>query len=127
RSRLCSAPEDPMASILSRVVIGAGIAAALMLGGPAIAEAQARPRAPAPSDAAKQAARKLVDEGIAAQDAKDYDQAIERYKQAYALVPHPILMFNIGQAHRLAGRPDQAVPFYERYLALDPSGSESAA
>lgn len=115
-----------MASIPSRVVLGAAVAA-LMLGGPGIAEAQARPDAPATSDAAKQAAKKLVDEGIAAQDAKDYDKAIELYQQAYALVPHSILMFNIGQAHRLAGRLDRAVPLYEYFLELDPDGPESEA
>jgi hypothetical protein len=115
-----------MGSLLSRLVLGAGVAAALIASAPESAGAQPAPKA-APSAADKQAAAKLVDAGIAAQDAKDYDKAIELYKRAYALVPHPTLMFNIGQAHRLAGRPAQAATFYKRYLELDPKGGESAA
>jgi tetratricopeptide (TPR) repeat protein len=116
-----------MRMMLSRLVLGAGVAAALMLWGPEIGHAQPGSGAPAPSAATKQEAKRLVDEGIAAQNAKDYDKAIDLYRRAFALVPHPILLFNVGQAHRLAGRPDQAVPFYERYLAADPNGSEAAA
>lgn len=116
-----------MASLLSRVVLGAGVAAALMVCDPAGALAQPDPTAPVPSAADKTAAKKLVDEGIAAQDAKDYDRAIELYRQAYGIVPHPILLFNIGQCYRLAGRPDHAKTFYERYLERDPKGSQVAA
>ncbi len=114
-----------MASLLSRVVLGAGIAAALIASAPANVGAQPDPKAGAPSAADKQAAKKLVDDGLAAYNTKDYDKAIELYKQAFGLIPHPILLFNIAQAHRLAGRPDKAVPFYERYLERDPSGPES--
>src|SRR5689334_24726391 len=113
--------------LLARAVLGAGIAAALMFCSPAIVTAQPAVDASAASDVDKRAAKKLVDEGIAAQRAKDYDKAIELYQKAFALVPHPILLFDIGQAHRLAGRLEQAVPFYERYLALDPGGAEAAA
>jgi tetratricopeptide (TPR) repeat protein len=116
-----------MTTLLARVALGAGVAAALTFLGPAIAEAQPGPGTPPPTAAQMDAARKLVNDGIAAQNAKDYDKAIELYKKAYAIVPHPILMFNIGQAHRLAGRHDQAVPFYERYLALEPGGAEAPA
>lgn len=116
-----------MHSLLARVVLGAGVAAALMFRSPVIVTAQPASDAPAASDVDKRAAKKLVDEGIAAQRAKDYDKAIELYQKAFALVPHPILLFDIGQAHRLAGHLEQAVPFYERYLALDPGGAEAAA
>jgi tetratricopeptide (TPR) repeat protein len=118
-----------MGSLLSRLVIGAGVATAVMLGDPASAPAQPAGGAPAPAADAqkKDAAKKLVDQAIAAQGEGDYDKAIDLYRQAFALVPHPILMFNVGQAHRLAGRPAQAAQFYERYLTLDPSGKEAAA
>jgi tetratricopeptide (TPR) repeat protein len=116
-----------MGSLLFRVVLGAGVAAAVMLRGPAIVEAQPGPQATAPSAADKQAAKKLVDDGIAAMDAKDYDKAIELYQKAFVLVAHPLLIFNVGQAHRLSGRLQQAAQFYERYLQLDPNGNEAAA
>lgn len=115
-----------MGSLLSRAVLHIGVGTALILLGPVSANAQLAPRAQAPSNADKQAAKKLVDAGIAAQNAKDYDGAIELYQKAFALVPHPTLLFNVGQAHRLAGRPGEAIPFYERYLALDPTGPESS-
>lgn len=114
-----------MGVLRSNVVLGAGVAAALVLHGPATADAQSGAQAQAPSHTDRQAAKEFVDKGIAAQNAKDYDKAIEFYNKASALIPHPILLFNIGQAHRLAGRPDRAAPFYERYLANDPNGSES--
>src|SRR5690349_8703282 len=114
-----------MASQLIRVVLGAGLAALVMLRGPAGALAQPAPK-PTPTAAQKAAARKLVDEGIAAQDAKDYDKAIDLYKQAFQIISHPILLYNVGLAHKLAGRPALAVTFFERYLALEPSGDKAA-
>jgi tetratricopeptide (TPR) repeat protein len=71
-------------------------------------------------------AKQYVDAGLAAQNAKDYETAISLYTKAYALVPHPVLLFNIGQAHRLAGRIDQAVRFYQQYLDADPKGTQAA-
>ena len=73
----------------------------------------------------KKVAKEYVDAGLAAQDAGDYDQAIVFYQKAYELVPHPILWFNIGQAHRLAGRDEDALAAYQQYLADDPSGPKA--
>jgi tetratricopeptide (TPR) repeat protein len=72
----------------------------------------------------KKLAKEYVDAGLAAQEAGDYDGAIELYQKAYALVPHPILHFNIGQAHRLAGRDEEARASYEAYLDADPKGAK---
>jgi len=118
-----------MGSLLSRVVLGAGVALAVLLfAGSGVGHAQPGPGDSAPADTSgRAAARKLVNEGIAAQEAKDYDRAIALYMKAFSLEPHPLLLFNVGQAHRLAGCPGRAVPFYERYLKLDPDGKESAA
>jgi tetratricopeptide (TPR) repeat protein len=118
-----------MGSLLSHLVLGAGVAAAVMLGGPASAPAQ-----PASGDGAdasedeaqkKEAAKKLAAQAIEAQNEGDYDKAIELFRQAYALVQHPLVLFNVGQAHRLAGRSGLAIQFYERYLARDPKGKEA--
>jgi tetratricopeptide (TPR) repeat protein len=114
-----------MTSQLVRVVLGAGLAALVMLRGPVGALAQPAPK-PAPSAAEKEAAKKLVDDGIAAQNAKDYDKAIDLYQKAFQLIPHPILLYNIGLAHKLAGRPARAVSFFERYLKLEPNGDKAA-
>src|SRR5215212_6637047 len=121
-------PGGPMGSLRLRMVLGAGFAAAVMLGGPEIARAQPDPGAPAQVDPQKKAAaKKLADDAQAQFDAQNYDKAIELYRKAFELIPHPQLMFNIAQAHRLAGRPDRAAPIYERYLQLDPDGPDAGA
>lgn len=96
-----------------------GLASVLPIG---VAHAQ-----PAAVDKDKaKTAKQYVDAGLAAQSAKDYDTAVTLYKKAYELVPHPVLLFNIGQAHRLAGQMDDAVAYYQRYLAADPNGPQAA-
>jgi serine/threonine-protein kinase len=65
-------------------------------------------------------------DGNAALEAKDYDRALELYQRVYDLTRHPLMLFNIAQAHRLAGRADAALTFYEHYLKEDPNGSEAA-
>ena len=114
-----------MASLRSRVVLSGSVAAALIALAPGSVEAQPAPGAAAPSDADKEAARKLVIEANATLDAKQYDKAIELYQRAYDLTRHPLMRFNIAQAHRLAGRADAALTFYEQYLKDDPDGSEA--
>jgi tetratricopeptide (TPR) repeat protein len=101
------------------------VAIALLSLAPA-ASAQPAPTAPpAPADAAhkRSQAKALVDAGLAAHDRGDYDGAIALYTRAYDLVPHPALFFNMGQSHRLAGRADQAIAMYKRYLAAVPTGA----
>jgi len=97
------------------------LARALLLGSlvavPAIVYAQ-------PADKTK-TAKQYVDAGLAAQDAGDYDTAISLYEKAYALVPHPVLVFNMAQAQRLAKHDDKALELYEKYLAADPNGTQA--
>jgi tetratricopeptide (TPR) repeat protein len=86
-----------------------------------LSTARAQPAPPSKS----QTAKSYVDAGLAAQNAGDYDTAIELYGKAYALVPHPVLLFNMGQAHRLAKREDKAVELYRKFLAEKPTGPEA--
>jgi tetratricopeptide (TPR) repeat protein len=83
--------------------------------------------APAHADAKadKQLAKQYVDAGLAAQDTGNYDTAITLYQKAYDLVPHPVLIFNIAQATRLAGHLADALALYEKYLAQDPHGAKA--
>jgi tetratricopeptide (TPR) repeat protein len=80
--------------------------------------------APAPVDK-KPVAKQYVDAGLAAQDSGDYETAITFYLKAYQLVPHPALLFNMAQAHRLAGHIDQALSLYKQYLSEDPSSAQA--
>jgi tetratricopeptide (TPR) repeat protein len=70
-------------------------------------------------------AKKYTNAGIAAQDAGDFETAIELYTKAFQLVPHPLLIFNVAQANRLAGHKERAVVLYRRYLELDPNGAQA--
>ena len=93
-----------------------------------VGHAQSPPvSSPAPvSPQAQAQAKAFVDQGIAAQDAGEYDVAIRYYGEAYQLVPHPDLIFNIAQAQRLAGRFDDALATYKRYLDAAPNGSRAS-
>jgi tetratricopeptide (TPR) repeat protein len=111
-----------MNSLRSRRSIGAAVTIVLLIRATTV-DAQPTPDSPDPVSESQQAeAAKLTDEAIAAQEAQSYDTAIELYKKAYQLVPHPVLLFNIGQTNRLAGNLVQAELFYRRYLERDPDG-----
>jgi tetratricopeptide (TPR) repeat protein len=83
--------------------------------------ASAQP-ASAPTVNKKQAAKKYTEAGLTAAKLGDYDAAIDFYQKAYSLVPHPTLTFDMAEAHLLAGRIDQALTLYKRYLSDAPNG-----
>jgi tetratricopeptide (TPR) repeat protein len=95
-------------------------AAAAALPAPSTAQAQ-----PAPRVDKKQLAKQYTDSGLAAQAAGDYDTAITFYEKAYEQVAHPVLLFNMAQAHRLAGRLPMARDLYRRYLESEPRGVQA--
>lgn len=74
----------------------------------------------------KARAAALVDEASAAEKRADYATAIAKLREAYELIPHPDLLYNLGQAYRLAEQPWDAMEQYERYLALEPKGRAAA-
>lgn len=61
---------------------------------------------------------------VRALDDKQYTQASEGLKRAYALNPLPIYLYQLGQAQRLAGRTDEAIASYEQFLSRSPSGDQ---
>lgn len=73
---------------------------------------------PAETDANKAAA--LFDEGKRHFDIAEYTAAIASWKQAYLLSSEPLLLFNIGQAYRLAGNCAEANRFYLNYKRVVP-------
>lgn len=74
------------------------------------------------ADERKDIAKRQVTAGLAAQAAGKYDEAIELYNKAYDAVPHPEILFDLGQAYRLKGDAVSAVDYYERYLTVEPRG-----
>lgn len=81
-------------------------------------------RTAAADDTADRKARAaaLVEAASAAQAKGDYPTAIARLREAYDVIPHPELLYNLGQAYRLSDQPWDAIDEYERYLAVEPKG-----
>ncbi len=55
-----------------------------------------------------------------------YALSIQAFRQAYVLKPLPIFLYDMAQAHRLAGQTDEAIQLYERYLREDPGAQQKA-
>jgi hypothetical protein len=54
--------------------------------------------------------------GTVALNLGHYDEAIEHLSQAYTLTQDPGLLFTLGQAYRLAGKPEKALAAYSAFL-----------
>jgi tetratricopeptide (TPR) repeat protein len=50
-----------------------------------------------------------------------YDEAIKEFGEAYRLIDDPALLYNLGQAHRLAGHTVEALRLYRMFLLKVPS------
>ena len=85
--------------------------ATVVLGGVAAAQ-------PNPDDV--QRAAELYDRGKRHFDIAEYSAAVAAWKEAYLLSSEPLLLFNIAQAHRLAGDCAQANRFYLNYKRVQP-------
>ena len=55
-----------------------------------------------------------------------YEEAIAEYMIAYKSKDDPALLFNLGQANRLAGHLPEATRFYRLYLRKDPAAPNRA-
>jgi tetratricopeptide (TPR) repeat protein len=91
-----------------------GIAIALALPTPAVGQSTNGARA-----------RELYEEGARLYNMGQYENALRSFEQAYALSGAKPLLFNIAQAHRLAGplHCERALLAYETYLREDPQAS----
>ena len=79
---------------------------------------------PKPDDV--QRAAQLYDKGKRHFDIAEYSAAIAAWKEAYLLSSEPLLLFNIAQAHRLAGDCAQANRFYLNYKRVQPKPPNQA-
>jgi tetratricopeptide (TPR) repeat protein len=84
--------------------------------------------ASAGAEDASATARALYQEGARLYNTGQYEQALRAFEQAYALSGAKPLLFNIAQAHRLAGPShcEQALHAYESYLREDQTASNRA-
>jgi len=105
---------------LAAIVVISCLADALAVPARAIAQ-------PAPADATVEArARALYDEGDRLYNLAEYEQAIERFKEAYKLLPEPLFLYNIAQAYRQKGDCASARTFYRNYLRAAPEAENRA-
>lgn len=64
--------------------------------------------------------RAAVRRATACYESADYECALAAYIQAHEINPRPLLLFNIAQVHRKAGRQAEAVMYFDRFLASSP-------
>lgn len=58
--------------------------------------------------------RALSADGVQRSERKDYAGALEAFRAAYAIVPEPRLLINMGRCSYRMGRPAQALTYYHR-------------
>jgi tetratricopeptide (TPR) repeat protein len=75
-----------------------------------------------PTAQQRKAAKAHFEQGRAFYESGAWTDAVREYEQAFALVPLPELLFNIGQAWRMQGDKAKAIDAYRRYLDRLPDG-----
>ena len=65
-------------------------------------------------------ARTLNNEGSAAFDLGNYDEAVDRFTLAYKTYPDARILFNLAQAYRKRHEYERALDLYEKYLRDQP-------
>jgi tetratricopeptide (TPR) repeat protein len=78
-----------------------------------------------PTDAQKQQASDLVKRAIAKSQAGDRAGAIALYLEAYAIVPLPALLSNVGSEYQQLEKPIEALKYFCMYLEKDPTGQNA--
>jgi tetratricopeptide (TPR) repeat protein len=71
-------------------------------------------------------ARDHYQRGVQLYDLQRYDEAAQEYEAAYQLKPDPALLFNIGQANKLAKHWDKAEGAFSAYLRNVPRAPNRA-
>jgi len=70
-------------------------------------------------------ARRHFRSGMSLIAQKQFEAGIAELEAAYAIKPHPNVLFNIARAYQDAGRPRDALEVYQRYLASNPPDAAS--
>jgi hypothetical protein len=68
----------------------------------------------------KDAAEAKLVEGVELLKIRSYQRALERFEQAYALLPSPLILYDFGLAHLGLGDGPRALEFFDRFLAEAP-------
>ncbi len=87
----------------------------------------AAPAAAQSGKSADQRAVELFEKSVEAYRAGEFAKSVELLKQAYALKPAAVLIYNLARAYEGLGRLDEAVRAYEDYLAKEPKPQDRGA
>jgi tetratricopeptide (TPR) repeat protein len=68
--------------------------------------------------------RELVQQATEAFGRGEFERAIELTDAAYAIKPHPRLLYNRARAHEALGHAEQAIADYQSYLERDPESED---
>jgi len=71
-------------------------------------------------------AARLYEEGMAAYDAGDYEEALAAFTESYNLSGETGLLYNLAVCSERTGRGEKAVAYYELYLEENPDAEDSA-
>jgi tetratricopeptide (TPR) repeat protein len=66
-------------------------------------------------------AKKLFKDGEKEYKKNNYSKAVQLWKSAYEKKPLPLLLYNIAQATEKQGNAEEAIAYYEQYLATNPT------
>jgi hypothetical protein len=101
-----------------RSAVAVALLAAMGVAVGALPIAHAQPAAA--SDGTREAARGKLIEGVDLMKRGDYQGALARFQEAWALVPSPKIHYDFGMAYVGLGRPADALAAFERFLAEAP-------
>ncbi|MBX3154945.1 MAG: tetratricopeptide repeat protein [Deltaproteobacteria bacterium] len=105
--------------------------AALLAWLASVATARAALAQPAPADKTLpvdvRRVEALFDEGTKHYDVGEYAKAIDAFRKAYALMPDPSFLFNLGQAYRQMRNCRDARAAYKAYLRNAPDDNRAKA
>ncbi|MAQ14671.1 MAG: hypothetical protein CMN30_07730 [Sandaracinus sp.] len=82
-----------------------------------------------PAHADENAAREAFLEGARHYEAGEYERAADAFERSYVERPVAVVLFNLAQALRFAGRPGEALRTFRQYLSdeADPGAARRAA
>jgi hypothetical protein len=72
---------------------------------------------PAPANDVRAEAHLHYQRAIELADDGAYAEAVVEFRRAYELLPHPTVLYNLGQAYAALGKPVEAVDAFKRYLS----------
>ena len=103
------------------------LGAALLLLSGAGSSTPTRVMAAGPNASVEREAKLWYERGKKAFDEARYSDAAEAYRKAAQTLPHPLPTFMAGRSYELLGRTEEAIQWFEKFLAFPAIAEERAA